>query len=127
MEGLEEGGGELDTGARLLPSSTGCTSPRSDCPLCTPARSSEAFFCFHTINAWEEEQAGGGTALHIDLCAYEDAGWFEVSLGSAWREAARHLSDAPERSARRPARLPASPLRAGVLAAPPALRSLQDA
>jgi carotenoid cleavage dioxygenase-like enzyme len=42
-------------------------------PPALAALRSDAFFCFHTINAWE---AGG--ALHIDLCAYED--------GLAWHE-----------------------------------------
>ncbi|PSC69694.1 betacarotene 15,15 -monooxygenase [Micractinium conductrix] len=36
---------------------------------------SEPFFCFHTINAWEDEAAG---ALHIDLAGHDDGmGWFE--------------------------------------------------
>lgn len=55
---------------RLLP-----TQPQPAAPSRPLASRSDAFFCFHTINAFEDESG----CLCIDLCGYDDgAGWFQA-------------------------------------------------
>lgn len=56
---------------------TGTLSPPAPSSTTTAhgPRRSDAFYSFHTINAWEQ-----GGSVHIDLIAYEDAYWVD-----AWR------------------------------------------